>query len=303
MRIEENFNYGGWKKCIHITGDELDMVVTTEVGPRIIRFGFIEDENILKEMKNEQGKTGGKEWLSYGGHRLWHAPENIIRTYFPDNEPVDYKWDGSTLKLVQKMEDTTRVSKEMEITFGSNNNVRILHRLINKNLWAIELAPWALTVMAEGGRAIIPQEPYGTGSENLLPARPLVLWPYTRMNDPRFIWGDRFIQVRQDPEREAPQKIGVLNTLGWVAYSFKEKLFIKRWKYNQDLKYPDFGANMEIYTNSEILEVETLGGIETIPPDGSLEHVENWFLFKKEIKEDEESLKRELIPLIQKTEV
>jgi len=302
MRIEENFSYGGWKKCILITGDELDMVVTTEVGPRIIRFGFINEKNILKEVKKQQGKTGGKDWLMYGGHRFWHAPEDIRRTYFPDNESVDYKWDGKTLKLIQNIEDTTRVRKEMEITFGSDNNVRILHRLINKNLWSIELAPWPITVMAERGRAIIPQEPYGTGSENLLPARPLVLWPYTMMKDPRFIWGNKFIQVIQDPGQKTPQKIGVLDKMGWVAYSLEDLLFVKRWVYNPDVRYPDFGVNLEIYTNPEIIEVETLGGYEKIPPDGLLEHTENWFLFKEEIGEDEDSLESKLIPIIKRTD-
>jgi len=302
MRIEENFGYGGWKKCILITDDQLEMLVTTEVGPRIIRFGFINGRNILKEVKKQQGKTGGKDWLMYGGHRLWHAPENIHRTYFPDNEPVDYKWDGKTLKLIQNIEDTTRVRKEMEITFGSDNNVRILHRLINKNLWSIELAPWPITVMAERGRAIIPQEPYGTGSENLLPARPLVLWPYTMMNDTRFIWGNKFIQVIQDPGQKTPQKIGVLDKIGWVAYSLEDLLFVKRWVYNPDVRYPDFGVNLEIYTNPEIIEVETLGGYEKIPPDGFLEYTENWFLFKEEIGEDEDSMENKLIPIIKRTD-
>ena len=31
----------------------------------------------------EKGKTGGSEWHIYGGHRLWHAPEVMPRTYYP----------------------------------------------------------------------------------------------------------------------------------------------------------------------------------------------------------------------------
>ncbi len=302
MKIEENFKYGGWGKCIRLINEEIELIITTDVGPRIIWLSFIEEENILGEIKQQQGKVGGNEWLLYGGHRLWHAPEVMPRTYFPDNKSVGYKLDGKTLKLIQDTEDTTGIQKEIEITFGSGNHVRVLHRLINKNLWEVEAAPWAITVMAKGGRAIIPQEPYKSGEENLLPARPLVLWPYTWMKDARFIWGDKFIQVKQDPGAKSNQKIGVLNTLGWIAYSLDRYLFIKKYDYNPDAKYPDFGVNTEVYTSPDILEMETLGSLKKIPPEGSAEHIENWFLYKEEMDEDEEFLESRLIPIIRKTD-
>jgi hypothetical protein len=303
MEIQENFKYGGWQNCIRLTNGEVEIVITTDVGPRIMRFAFIGDQNLFGEIKEQQGKTGGNEWLLYGGHRLWHAPEATPRTYFPDNSPMDYKWDGKTLKLIQDTEDTTGIQKEIEITQGSgNNNIRVLHRLINKNLWDVEISPWALSVMAKNGRTIIPQETYRTGGGSLLPVRPLVLWPYTRMGDPRFIWGSRFIQVQQDPEAKTYQKIGVLNTLGWTAYYLNGQLFIKRYGFDPEACYPDFGANTEVYTNPDILEIETLGGLKKLPPEESVEHVENWFLFKAELDGDEESLENKLIPILKKTE-
>ncbi|MEA2015805.1 MAG: hypothetical protein U9O59_03720 [Actinomycetota bacterium] len=298
MDITENYEYGGWKKCVRIANEEMEAVILTDVGPRIIRFGFIDGINILGENKEQQGKTGGDEWMIYGGHRLWHSPEDIIRTYSPDNGPVNYELDGETLKMVQDVEDKTGIRKEMEITFGKKNNVKILHRLVNKSQWGIEAAPWAITVMAKGGRAIIPQEPYRAGDADLKPARSLVLWPYTRMADSRFIWGNKFIQVGQVPGAEEKQKIGVLNTAGWFAYSLKECLFIKSYKHKPDAKYPDFGANIEVYTDSEVLEMETLGGLGMIPPGGSAEHIEEWHIFREEMKEDEEFLEKKLMPIV-----
>ncbi|MBU4483462.1 MAG: hypothetical protein KKG62_05095 [Actinobacteria bacterium] len=303
MEIQEKYKFGGWKNCIRMTNGEVEIIITTDVGPRIVRFGFVGDQNLFREFKQQQGKTGGDKWLIYGGHRLWHAPEVKPRTYFPDNNPVNYNWNGKTLRLIQSIEATTGIQKEMEINLGSNNNnVRILHRLVNKNLWGIEIAPWALSVMAQGGRAIIPQEPYQSGEENLLPVRPLVLWSYTEMKDPRFIWGTKFIQVKQNPNANTYQKIGVLNTLGWAAYYLDGQLFVKRYNYNPEARYPDFGVNTEIYTNPEILEVETLGGMKKVPPGESVEHVENWFLFKATLNEDEEFLESELTPIIQETD-
>ncbi len=302
MEIQENYEYAGWKNCIRMTDGEIEAVITTDIGPRIICLAFTGEKNVFGEMEQHLGRVGGDEWVIYGGHRLWHAPEVMPRTYYPDNKSISYNWDGKTLKLIQSMEDTTRIQKEIEITSGSENNIRVLHRLINKNPWEVEMAPWALTVMGKGGKAIIPQELYRPAEGNLLPVRPLVLWSYTRMNDPRFIWGSKYIQVRQDPDAKSPQKIGVLNTLGWIAYSLNDYLFIKRYTYNPEIRYPDFGVNTEIYTNPDILEMETLGSLEKVSPGGFVEHTENWFLFKEKIDEDEELLGKKLIPIIKKTD-
>ena len=303
MEVQEKFNFGGWKNCIRMTDGKVEIVITTDVGPRIIRFGFVGDKNVFGEMEEQQGKTGGDKWMIYGGHRFWHSPEANPRTYYPDNSPVNYTWNGETLKLTQNIEETTGIQKEMEINLvAGNSSVRVLHRLINHNLWEIEFAPWALSVMARGGRAIIPQEHYQSGGGNLTPVRPLVLWGYTEMKDPRWIWGNRFIQVRQDPGEKTSQKIGVLNTLGWMAYYLDGKVFIKRYDYDSKLKYPDFGVNTEVYTDKDILEMETLGSLERIPPEGSVEHIENWFLFRDNLDEDEKSLENKLIPLIKKTD-
>ncbi|MFA5014922.1 MAG: hypothetical protein WC549_05215 [Actinomycetota bacterium] len=304
MEIEENFKYGGWENCIRLTNGEVEAIITTDVGPRIIRFGFKGDQNLFGEMKQQQGRTGGNEWVTYGGHRFWHAPEAMPRTYFPDNNPVNYQWNGKTLKLIQDIEDTTGIQKEIEVTPGqANNHIRVLHRLINKNIWEIELAPWAITVMAKNGRAIIPQEPYRIGEGSLLPVRPLVIWPYTEMRDPRFIWGNRFIQVKQDPDAKNYQKIGVLNTLGWTAYYLNEQLFIKRYRFDPEAHYPDFGVNAEVYTNPDILEIETLGGMKKLLPQGSTEHVENWFLFNAKLDGEEEQMENVLTSLIKKTDL
>jgi len=38
-----------------------------------------------------------------------------------------------------------------------------------------------------------------------------------------------------------------------------------------------------------------------VAPGGSLEHLERWYLFKADLKEDEESLDNDLKPLIGRT--
>jgi hypothetical protein len=307
LQFQEKVAYGGWQNCIRLTNGSIELIITTDVGPRVIRCGFVGEQNLFHEVKEELGKTGGSEWRPYGGHRLWHAPEQMPRTYAPDNEPVPYTWDGKTLTLTQSVEPSTGIVKQIEISLSSTeDHVRLVHRLMNNNLWDIEAAPWCLTVMAPGGRAIFPQEPYIAHSEYLLPARPLVLWHYTNMRDPRWIWGARYIQLQQDPtvpkDDRGKQKAGMLNKQGWAAYVLKGDVFLKRFGYDPNATYPDYGCNTEAFTNADMLEVETLGPLRKIPSGGSVEHVEHWFVFKADVGTDEAEIDAKLLPLVQQTE-
>lgn len=292
-------NYGGWPNCVRLAGRELELIATTDVGPRIIRCGFIGEANLFKEYSDRLGLVGGEAYRNHGGHRLWHAPEIKPRTYSPDNDPVDYAWDGTTLRLTQRQEPATGIVKELEVTPAADaNRVTVLHRLVNNNPWAIELAPWSLSVMAPGGRAIFPQEPYRPHEEYLLPARPLVLWHYTDMSDPRWVWGKRYVQLRQDPGATNSQKVGLLNTLGWAAYYLNGTLFLKRYGYDPAAVYPDFGCNTETYTDHKMLEVETLGPLTRLAPGTAVTHVEQWFLHRLSLGEQEDDLDEHLLPLV-----
>lgn len=295
--------YGGWPNCVWLSNGKVEVVVTTDVGPRIIRYGFVGGQNLLNEYPDLIGKTGGDEWRIYGGHRLWHAPEAKPRTYSPDNSPVQHEWNGKTLRVTQDTEPSTGIQKQMEITLDpQSSNLTILHRLTNRNPWDVKLAPWALTVMAKSGRAIYPQEPFRAHTDYLLPARPLTLWHYTDMQDPRWTFGTKYIQLRQDPKAKTPQKVGFKNSLGWAAYALKGDVFVKRFHYTDGGEYVDFGCNTETFTNEDMLEIESLGPLETLSADGgNVEHIEDWYLFKAEIGEKEADIDAKLLPLIEQT--
>ena len=271
----ETIPYGGWMNCLRMAGDGVELVVTLDVGPRVIRFGAPGRQNLFKEFDDQMGKTSGTEWASFGGHRLWHAPEVFPRTYALDFEPVGHTWKDDVLTLVQKTEPETGIQKEIEISIR-NGTVYLTHRLINRNPWAIEVAPWALSVMAAGGRLLVPQEDFIPHPDVLTPARPLVLWHFTRMDDPRFVWGDRLIQMREDPEVHCKQKFGVYNTKGWAAYQLGQDLFLKGIPLIPGGAYPDMGCNCEFFTMPGFLEVESVGPMAKLDPDGATEHLEKW---------------------------
>jgi hypothetical protein len=280
MKVEK-ITYGGWQNCYRLTNGVMELVVTADVGPRIIRCGFVGDSNVFKEYPEMLGRTGGDEWRIYGGHRLWHAPEARPRTYYPDNEPVGLAQYPDHVRVTQPTEKSTGIRKEMDITLsGDGAHVRVLHRLTNVNLWAAHLAPWALTVMPPGGTAILPLPPRGSHEANLPPTNSLTMWAYTDLSDPRWTWGRRYILLHQSPDHPQPQKLGVMAPDAWVVYVRDSTMFLKKFDYVAGATYPDMGATVETFTNAEMLELETLGPLAHLQPNASIEHVEHWYLYR-----------------------
>ena len=70
----EKIAWQGWANCYRISNGEVEAVVTTDVGPRVMRFGFVGGQNLFKEFSDQLGKSGEKVWVARGGHRLWFAP-------------------------------------------------------------------------------------------------------------------------------------------------------------------------------------------------------------------------------------
>ena len=272
--------YKGWPNCWRFSNRLVDLIVTADVGPHVIRFGFIEQDNEFFEVEETLGKTGGNEWRVYGGHRLWHAPEAEPRTYAPDNSPVKVESHDGFVRFIQPTEPTTGIQKELDVRVSPTEaQAEITHRLRNTNLWTVEFAPWALSAMAPGGTAIIPLPPRGPHPENLPPVNMLTLWAYTDMSDPRWTWGFKNILLRQDTSAKLPQKIGVMVLDGWAAYGRNDHLFVKHFAVAGGKRYADFGVNVEVFTNRQMLELETLGPLTQLAPAASVEYVERWSLF------------------------
>ena len=277
----ETVEYKGWKNNLKLSNGAVELIITLDVEPRVIRYGYAGGANVFKEFDGQLGKTGEKEWRIRGGHRLWHAPEDLKRTYELDNSPVEWSRlkDGS-VRLRQKVEPLTGIQKEMDIALDATGSaVRVVHRLRNTRRREIELAPWALTVMAPGGGAIIPLPPKTPHPQGLLPNQQMILWPYTDLSDKRWTWGARYIVLRHDAQ-QGPTKIGLAHKLGWVAYLNGGVLFVKALPYTEGRRYPDNGCNFETFTNQDFLEVESLGPLARIAPGQSIEHVERWWLVK-----------------------
>ena len=308
----EKVAYGGWPNCVRMSNGTVELIATTDVGPRVIRYGFVGKENEFFEDPQQLGKTNANEWLAFGGHRLWVAPEAKPRAYWADSQPVQSVQEGDTLRLIQPVETTNGIQKTIEVTLSATgSHVKVVHRLTNHNLWDVELAAWALTVMHPGGKAILPQEPYAPHPDMpdtpgqvvdkrfYSPVRTLALWSYTNLHDPRWVFTGKYLILKQDPATTRPQKLGLSNRQNWGAYLRKDHMFVKQAAYQEGATYPDGGCSFETFTNSSMLELESLGPMTKLPPDGSLSYQEDWHLFDGVRAEDtDESLDAAVLPKV-----
>lgn len=286
LKVDE-VEYHGWRKAFRISNDTVELIVLSEAGPRILFYGFRGEPNEFHEVPEHAGKTGGADYRSYGGHRLWVSPE-VERTYYPDNVPVSIQRHKNSFVFAAPVESShpgTNLQKDVEIELDeTTTHVTLTHRIRNLGKEATELAPWALSVMAEGGKAILPLPPKAPVSKDkLLPEGILALWSYTDLADRRWEIGSQYMQLHQSKNptgRFKEQMVGIFNPSGWGAYFRRGHLFLKMAEVQRNAKYPDFGCNFELYTDPDSLELETLGPLCNLEPGQTAEHKEEWWLFK-----------------------
>src|SRR5437868_14952154 len=196
----EKTAYKGWKNCYRVSNGEVELIVTGDVGPRIIRFGFVGGQNLFKEFADQMGKTGEEKFQLRGGDRVWKAPEDPVATWAPDNMPVEITITPNGLIAKAPVEPLTSLQKEIEVRMAaSGTEVIVLHRITNRSFFPLEYSAWALTMMAPGGIAITGFPPRGKHPANLEATNPLVMWAYTNLSDKRWVFTKKYLALRQDP--------------------------------------------------------------------------------------------------------
>lgn len=281
----ERRDYAGWPDSWWLGNGEVELVVPAQIGPRVMRYGRVGGPNLFHNFAHALGRSGEPVWQNRGGHRLWAAPESPASKAL-DNGPVEISGETLRLAIRQPVEPESGLRKEIEIRLAPHGTaVTVRHRIVNCNPGAVRMAPWGLSVMRPGGIAVTGFPPRFRHDERLLPTNPLAMWGYTDFSDPRWRFTRRFLLLRQDPIAALPQKAGLFAENAWAAYAVEGDLFLKRARASAAAEYPDFGCSVEIFTNAAMLEVETLGPLQTVEPGASVEHVEEWSLHRSPVLE------------------
>lgn len=119
------------------------------------------------------------------------------------------------LILESQTEPDTGIRKRIEIHLSTDKpSIQLIHTLINDGVWAVELAPWAITQFRLGSAIILPMPLESADPAGLLPNRQLSFWPYASIN-PRLKLDDEFVLF--NAEAASPFKMGYFNPHAWMA--------------------------------------------------------------------------------------
>ncbi len=266
---------------VSITNAYLRLDFLADRGPRLVRLFLAgSDENILGETPGVKWETPYGDYILYGGHRLWHAPEVFPYTYVPEDIPIVMDELADGLRIYRPPEEATGISKTIEVHLLPGKPAATLdHFLKNEGVSPVKLAAWAITQLPLGGTAILPQPARPVDPDGLLPNRSLALWPYSHWQDERLVVADDLVLVHAWGKMP-PLKIGLMDRSGWSAYLRDGVLLLKRFQPQPELPHPDFCSNAECYVNDKEIELETLGPLVSLAPGESVSLRETWELYQ-----------------------
>ncbi len=296
VRTELVKNYKNFGRCLHLENDIIELYVTIDVGPRIIHMSYIGEENLFftdldrkykslapERIKQVYGEES--EYFFYGGHRVWLSPQDGAFTNPPDNDEVQYSTTINGAIFFQNKQWDIGVALTMEIIMDKNNpefSVRASYQNISMNPKFFSV--WQLSQMVPGGLEIFPLSTQNFGTIDFdryfFPDRTISFYPFTDINDPRLIIDNNYASLKQDSKNNNQFKMASVNRNGWSMYAVNDIVIILRYNHIPGENYPDGGSSFATYTNSDFLELETMGVWKLIPPGVSTTNIQNFIIRK-----------------------
>lgn len=274
-------NYKEYGKCLRVTNDIIEVIVSIQYGPRIIKYGYVNDINHFAEGIEDKVVTENGDYYIIGGHKFLYLSENENNVYVPDNKKVQYESIENGIRFIQETEERTYLQKIIEIVFEGDAKLKVLHKIVSTNPFDVNVSMSAITTMNNNGIELIPLEK----SQGNAPDKSFVFWPYSNLKDPRVYFGDKYIAMKVNENVYENFRIGFNMKLTRALYYSRNQLFVKEVQEEKSLEkcssYPNMGSKYESFISKNYIEMQTNSPKHLLKSNGCIEHLEIWNLYKE----------------------
>ena len=283
-------DYKGFGKCLYMTNGIVDIIASLDLGPRILRYGYVGEDNIfiadtenkciVHQTSDELKRYYGDEhfYCTYGGHRVWQAPEVHPKSHYPDNFPIEHEILENGVKLTAPVQMMNNIQISITLTFrGEGTEIDLHQEIKNASRRTQELALWTITMCATGGTALMRR------NTMTLPGNPnmnLALWRHANFTNNTIYIGNKYMSVVQPTNTS--MKLGFQLEHGDTYYVNGDTVFKKQFTPNYPYgNYTDGNSNFEIYSCPHFTELEALSELTKLAPYHSITLDESWSLCRK----------------------
>lgn len=262
-------NYKDYNKCLRITNNLVELVISIENEVRIIKYAYIGCENHFRE---ENGCN------DVGGHRFGYTNQVNHKVDFISDDPITYQEIENGIRIIQNIEKWTQMRKIIEIIFEENSSrIKIIYKVISLNAFDINISLSSSTVVRGGGISILPLI---RGDNNDSPDKSLVFWPYSNLRDSRVYLGDKYIVMKVNHDIQDKFRIGINSK---VAFYYNDhSMFVKEFDNinESSLFYPNKGCNYESLITENYLEMQSNSPVYKLSVNNCIIHTEIWNIYR-----------------------
>ena len=286
----------GWAGSVRLSNGIVEAVVVPEIG-RVMSFQFVGHPETSPVFVNKDwiGKTVADAdpltWATFGGDKLWPAPQSEWPSHNVRAWPPDQAFDGDP-EVAQAVPGGVRLCTPDSTAFAARATRAITMKPGEARLYI------AQTLLkdpdASGGRDGFPvgiwsiTQARGDGAV-FLPLTAGGKFPlgYATLGDPGdvpaapyFAAQGGLLRIARDLAKS--HKVGSGSPAGWMASLYGGTvLFSEHYSYRPGAAYPDGGSSAEVYTNAgatAYIEMELLGPLVPLMHGDKTEHDIYWQL-------------------------
>ncbi len=292
MKIER-VDSGPLSGCVRLYNQEIELTVADKFGLIVAGFGFVSGENLIK-CPQQLGKLADTF-----GHRMETFPVPQPGRPPASCSPIKIEEREGSWSFSQDDSESLGMKRELTIISEPGPGLRLVHRLCNASYWPISVSLVCSTWCTVGGIVFAALPGRHMQSDEGSPLGALFLWPTTNLGDPRWEFGKETIVLRYDQALAQEQRIGLTNSQSWLAYWKAKTLFMISAPHKAQRPYDGGGASGELLSGHDAMALTTRSPITTLAPGESLEHAEQWVLYRDMPEPtNETSILHELLPRV-----